>query len=188
MPNLEKLSVKLVVEKFEMMKKMKLLSLIAILCFAGFTQVNAQKMGYLNSLELLSLMPESKDADASLKALQDKLSLDGQKKLSAIETKLGSLEARQQSGDITGKELNEAKASLEVDRQALLKFEEDAQKQLLEKRDELYGPIFDKANTAIKDVAKANGYALVFDSSTGVILHGDETGNLLSLVKQKLGI
>ncbi|MEM6722490.1 MAG: OmpH family outer membrane protein [Bacteroidota bacterium] len=169
------------------MKKMKLICLIAAF-FVGFMQVEAQKLGYLDSIVLLGSMPEAKTADDELKALQTKLATDGEVKLKAIEKKIADVTKRQELGDITGKELQEVQAQIEKERQAILQFEQEAQKQLLEKREELYGPIFEKANTAIKDVAKANGYSMVFDSSTGVLLHADEANDLMSLVKTKLGI
>ncbi|MEO1438450.1 MAG: OmpH family outer membrane protein [Bacteroidota bacterium] len=169
-------------------KKMKLFCLVALF-IVGFTQAEAQqKMGYLDSIVLLGSMPQAKTADEQLKALQTKLGTDGDVMLKAIEAKIADVTKRQEQGTITGKELQEVQAQIEQDRQKILKFEQDAQKQLLDKREELYGPIFEKANTAIKDVAKANGYSMVFDSSTGVLLHADETNDLMSLVKAKLGI
>jgi outer membrane protein len=56
------------------------------------------------------------------------------------------------------------------------------------KRKELLQPILDKAEKAIKDVAKEKGYDYVFDTSTGAVLVTKDADNLLPLVKTKLGI
>jgi outer membrane protein len=46
----------------------------------------------------------------------------------------------------------------------------------------------DKADKAIKDVAKEKGYDYIFDASNGVLLHAKDGDNILSMVKTKLGI
>lgn len=59
---------------------------------------------------------------------------------------------------------------------------------LAKKREELYKPILEKVNTAMQDVAKENGYLLVFDASTQVLLYAHESLDVTNLVKAKLGI
>jgi outer membrane protein len=52
----------------------------------------------------------------------------------------------------------------------------------------MYKPILEKADKAIKDVAKENKYDYIFDASGGAILFAKDSDNVLSLVKTKLGI
>jgi len=52
----------------------------------------------------------------------------------------------------------------------------------------LLQPIYDKVNTAIKAVAEEEGYAFIFDGSTQVLLYADETTDVSSKVKAKLGM
>ncbi len=47
----------------------------------------------------------------------------------------------------------------------------------------------DKANKAIAEIAKANGFTYILDLSAGtVIFHSDNSTDILPLVKQKLGL
>jgi outer membrane protein len=49
-------------------------------------------------------------------------------------------------------------------------------------------PIIDKAKKAIEDVAKENGYTYIFDSSVGVLLYYENSDDIMTLVKKKLGL
>ena len=57
-------------------------------------------------------------------------------------------------------------------------------KQVTEKREELLGPIYEKVNQAIKDVAKENSYQFIFDQN--VLLYAEDSQNVNDLVKAKL--
>ena len=58
------------------------------------------------------------------------------------------------------------------------------------KQQTIFQPIFDKAQEAIKTVAKENGFKYILDVSQGYILYfpEEESYDILSLVKTKLGI
>ncbi len=57
------------------------------------------------------------------------------------------------------------------------------------KQAEVMQPIIEKAQNAIKEVAKANGFTYVYDIASGVLLYfSDDSEDILPLVKQKLGI
>ena len=45
-----------------------------------------------------------------------------------------------------------------------------------------------KARAAIEDVAKEGKFTYIFDSSMGSILYADESENVMTLVKKKLGL
>ena len=169
------------------LKRLTLLTL-AIGLMAS-TLANAQsKLGYINSLELLASMPESKSADASLKTYQDQLTAEGQQKLDKLEKDLAALYSKIEKGEITPKDQAAEEAKLKQQETELIQFEQQASEKLLNRREELYSPIFDKANTAIKNVAEENGFTMIFDSSAGILLHAEESDNILALVKQKLSI
>jgi outer membrane protein len=62
------------------------------------------------------------------------------------------------------------------------------QQQVAAKRESLFKPILDKAETAVKAVGKENGYDYIFDASTGSFIYAKDSHNILPLVKAKLGI
>jgi outer membrane protein len=61
-------------------------------------------------------------------------------------------------------------------------------KQIGTKREEIYKPIIDRVNKAMQDVAKENGFAYVFDSSSQFVLYADESMDVSKLIKARLGI
>ena len=75
---------------------------------------------------------------------------------------------------------------LEAKQAEIGKYEQDMVKQLQEREAKELQPIFDKVSTAIKDVAKENGYSFVFEKRT--LLYFDEAMDIGGLVKAKLGM
>jgi outer membrane protein len=152
---------------------------------------NAQKFGYLNSAEILSNMTEVKQADASMETLQKQLQKKGQQMVQAYQAKLQDLQKKEQAGELSPQQIETEAANLKKEEEKIGKFQRDMEQQILEKRNTLLQPIFDKVNVAIKDVAKENGYNYIFDRNAqagSAILYADETQDVTALVKTKLGL
>ncbi|MBC8046997.1 MAG: OmpH family outer membrane protein [Fimbriimonadaceae bacterium] len=165
------------------MKKITLL--IITICLSSLLFSQTVKIGYINSLELVSLMPETKAADDQLMVLAQQL--DAQYKEYIIEYQK---QATILQNDTTLSQIAyEAKVQ---DLQSLEKriqdYEKSSQDKVNQKKTELYQPVLDKATQAVKDVAKENGYTHVLDSSTGAIVYAPDGDNILELVKKKLNI
>ena len=173
------------------MKKItKLFILMLVVAGTTFT-AEAQKFGYLNSAEILSGMTEVKQADSSMEALQKQLQKKGQQMVQAYQTKLQSLQQKEQAGELSPKQIEDEAAKLKAEEEKIGKFQRDMENQILEKRNTLLQPIFDKVNGAIKDVAKENGYNYIFDKNAqngSTILYADESQDVTALVKSKLGL
>lgn len=169
--------------------KLFLLSLgIILISLFNSSNLSAQKFGYLNSQALLSEMPEVKQADAELQALQTQLEKKGQQMVQDLQTKYQDLQRREQSGEISPKALDEEAGKLKAQETEISKFEEDMQKELTTKRQQKLQPLLDKVNAAIKQVATENQFTYIFDSSAGILLYAQETMDVTALVKTKLGI
>jgi outer membrane protein len=168
--------------------KMHKLKYALILCAVGIgtMTLNAQKFGYLNSAALLQEMPEVKEAEANLETLQKQLQAKGKKLVEDFQAKYADLERRQ--NEIAPKDLEGEVTKLREEEANIGKFEQDMQRQLVEKRETLLQPILDRVNQAIKELAEAEGYTYIFDSSAGVLLYADETTDVTSKVKAKLGM
>ena len=162
---------------------------ILTICFValGLCTVKAQdKLGYINSNELLSIMPESV-------AMQDEL----QSYAKGLESSLGAMQAEGEK-KLADYQQNEATMSelvkqdkireLENIQQRILEFQQNAQESLSAKEQELITTILDKARKAIDEVAKEGNFTYIFDASTGNILYANENENILPLVKAKLGL
>ena len=70
----------------------------------------------------------------------------------------------------------------------ITEFQQSSPEKLNKKREELYAPILEKADKAIKEVATAEGYTYIFDASAGALLFAEESENILDKVRVKLGI
>jgi len=150
----------------------------------------AQKFGFVNSGSILEAMPQVKEAESNLEALGKQLQAKGEKMMQDFQLKYQELERKVQGGDITPKAQETEAAMLEEERNKILQYEQEMQKQLSDKRESLLSPILAEVKTAIDAVAKDNGYTYIFDGSpgVGVILYADESTNVTNLVKGKLGL
>lgn len=166
----------------------KTISLILILICGYLSGAEAQKFGYLNSQALMAELPEVKQADATLQALQTQLEKKGQLMVQELETKYKDLQRREQTGEISPKALDEEARKLKEQEGELGKYEQDVQKQLLSRRQELLQPVIDKLNNAIKQVATEGQFTYIFDSSAGILLYAQESLDVTPQVKTKLGI
>ncbi len=169
------------------MKKYLRFLLIGI-CLITTVAVSAQKFGYINSQELIQQIPEVKEANAELETVKAQYEKQGQDRIAALQTKYQALERKQAQGDISPKQLEIEAQALKNEEMEIAKFQQDLNQKLMQKSETLLKPIRDKIQTAIKEVALENGYTYVFDWSMGILLYADESTDVSSLVKAKLGI
>lgn len=168
------------------MKKTLLLTfaLLLLVSVSSFSQ----KFGYINSVALLSEMAEVKQADSNLKAFQTQLTKKGQEMVKDLQEKAAALERKKELGTIAPKDYQAQAAKLQEEEAAIGNYEQEVYAKLAKKREDEYKPILDRVNTAMQDVAKDNGFLIVFDSSAQILLYGDEALDVTPLVKAKLGI
>lgn len=169
-----------------MKKLVKISFLLVAMITMATTAMEAQKFGYVNSALILSEMPEVKQADANLETLQKQLQKKYEKMVTDFQTKYQDLAKQQEEGKLSPKQIEEEGAKLRSEEEKIAKFEKETQQQLIDKRQELLKPIYDKVNEAIKQVATEGGYQMIFDQSTSVILFADDTSNLNDVVKAKI--
>lgn len=163
------------------MKKISSLLIVMIAVVASTYAQKVNKFGYLNSSELISLMPETAKADSAVDKYTAELDALGQQMYAEYQKKTTDAQAKAKTMteaelDVVGREL----ADLE---KRITDFQQSAQDKIGSKKDKLYAPILQKANDAIKSVAKANGYTYIFDSASGSILFADEADDVMPLVK-----
>ena len=162
---------------------MKITCLLALFAASAVT-MQAQKFGYVNSAAILADMPDVKQADANLEALQKQLQKKGQALLEQLQVDYTALQKRVQGGEMSPKEQEIEAQKLQAREQEIGQFEQDMRKQVSDKREELLGPIYEKVNQAIEDVAKENEFQFIFDQN--VLLFAEESQNVNDLVKAKL--
>ena len=163
------------------MKKITLFTLISLLTL---NLIGQNKFGYIDSQELLILMPERKSAENELqnfaKTLESQLELmsaeyqESAQQYQANEASYSDLVKQDKIAEITGLE------------QRIQSFQQNAQQSLQKKEQELLEPILEKARKAIDEVAIEGSYTYIFDKSQGTLLYAKESENILNLVKNKL--
>lgn len=167
------------------MKKIILLTALFISSISLF----AQDYGHCNFGDLISQMPETEKSETELQAFNDKLVADGEAKGKALQTAYDAYVAAKQSGAESPLQLAEREKKITALQQDLAAFEQRAQLELNNKRNELLEPVINRANEAIEAVAKENGFKLIFDTSVfNAVLFAAESKDVMSLVKAKLGI
>ncbi|MDA7794298.1 OmpH family outer membrane protein [Flavobacteriales bacterium] len=165
---------------------MKKVLLTLMVCVGLILSAQAQKFGYLNSNELLSMMPESVEMQEELQSYAKGL----ESQLTAMQAEYEKKVVEYQQNETTYTDLVKEDKIREIEsiQQRVVEFQKNAQQSLGEKEAELFTPIREKAMMAIDKVAKEGNYTFIFDSGAGSFLYAAESENVLSLVKSKLGL
>lgn len=168
--------------------KKTIYTLILLLGVLGSTDLMSQKFGYINSLQLLAEMPEIQAADTQIQTYQDQLIAQGQQMMTTLETDYQAYMALANEGSLSPVQQQQKEGELAAKQQEIQNFEYEVQNKIALKREELYSPILEKVRKAIEEIGKEQGYTMIFDSSSGGILSADESDDVLSIVKTKLGL
>jgi|TARA_B100001173_G_scaffold251831_1_gene222858 outer membrane protein len=163
------------------MKKILLLSLTLLISISSFSQ---NKFGYIDSQELLLLMPERKTAEEEVQTFAKSL----ESQLQAMTAEYQQSVQEYQANEATYTDLVKQDKVTEITglEQRIQSFQQNAQQALQSKEQELLEPILQKARKAIEDVASEGDYTYIFDKSVGSILYVKESENILDKVKKKL--
>ncbi len=160
------------------------LILIAFVTIA-VTSVSAQKIGFLNTNELLVQMPEVKKADSLLVRYRD----DMQKVYASY-----VMEYQQKLADYQNNSAGWSEVMLEAAEEDLgnaqiriNEYEQQSAEKLAQKKQELYDPILEKVKAAIKQVGEENKFTTILDN-TALLYVGTDAIDILPLVKKKLGL
>jgi len=159
---------------------------LIIILFTSLFSFSQSKTAHINYNQLVLSMPETKQADSLLKQLTQNY----QAELTRLESEYKAKSDKYQKEEATLpeatkqlrlKELKDAEATY-------AKFKEAAQKDISEKDNALFNPIFEKAKETVTGVAKSKGYDYVIDSSKGNYVYMNPKDDLMELVKKKMGL
>lgn len=155
--------------------------------------VNAQspalKIGFADVDYIFNEMPEFKQIEAELQAVQKQLKTQIDKQAAEFKTKLEEYnrygaETLPAVRANTERELQQLQANLQ-------QLQEDAQTTIQQKQAALMDPVYKKISKAIEDVAKENGFSLILTTQVGgldVVLYGEEKLDTSDLVLKKMGV
>ncbi len=163
------------------MKKIAMVSLMVLSMYGASAQ---QKIGYINTDELISVMPEAEKADAELKEYQASLSQQGQDLMKELGDK-DSLFVRD-SAKLSPSMREIKKNELIALYQRVQNWNQQAQEMYQQEAQKKIAPLRQKAMDAIKAVADEKKYAYILDNSSVIV--GPPGDDILPMVKAKLGV
>ena len=160
------------------MKKVLKLTL-AVVCVMFTSSLFAQKIGYIDTQNVFASMQETKDAYAQLETYAKDL----QAQAEAIQVEYNNKYQEYQTSASTMTD-----AVRQLKEKELTDLITRIQQELQTKENELTAPIYEKMQTAINEVAKAGGYALILP--VGALIYFDEATvkDIAPEVKTKLGV
>ena len=167
------------------MKKIFKLTLALAMVFST-TTVFAQKLARVNTQEIFAIMPDTKQMEENLNAFGQEL----QAQLEALQVEFNNLyadyEKNQANWNPTVRQMKQAELNDKQRRYA--ENQQIAQQDYAKKQQEEAQPIQEKLDAAIAKVAKAGGYAAVFDTMAFVYYDEAQVVDINAAVKKELGI
>jgi len=133
-------------------------------------------------------MPEVKEANSNIETFRNQLQKKGQDMIKGFQAKYAALEKKRERGELSPKQLEEEALKLGEEEQQIRQFDQDSQQKIVQKSEVLLQPLRTKIQEAIDQVAAENGYAYIFDYSTGFVLYADQSTDVSTLVRAKLGM
>lgn len=167
--------------------------IILSLCLLAPVMLMAQdKIGYVNTNEIMSLLPEMKEVQTKLQTKGESL----QKSLQAIETeyqtKLQGYQKKLEDfqnkvGDVTESEIIDGQKELTQLQERFETHGQSVQAEYQRYQQELITPIHEKVGKAIKEVGDENNYQYIVDAAA-LLYIGSNAADANKQVKTKLGI
>ncbi len=169
------------------MKNVKKLLTLSLVLFSVSVFAQSGKFGHINVQELVALMPERDSATVKLENYAKDLDETMQGMQQEFNTKYQTY--TEKSNTWTAAILEAKTKELEEMQNRLRTFNENAQQEYALMQQNLYAPIFKKANDVIEKIGTSGGYIYIFDISQGGILYkSKQSVDILPLAKKELGI
>lgn len=168
------------------MKKL-LLALVAVF---SLSSINAQqKIGHINSLDILQVMPEFKQMNADVEKKKADYTKVLENMYGEYDKKQKELQALSQDKSASDVILESKVTELQQLQQRIGDFENKVNDDLQKLQQDKMKPINDKYLKAVKEVATANGYSYIIDVVSGAVAYFPEgTNDVTDLVMKKLGV
>ncbi len=169
-----------------MKKIVVVISLVFLVSASALVAQTNAKLGYIDSGELMQMMPGKDTVEARLTEYKASLDQTSQVMYQEYQSKLQDYQNNvatmsQIIRQTKERELNDLQTRIET-------FMQSAESDFQRKQGELFLPITTRAKGAIDAVAKENGYTYIFDLSVRAVIYFETGENILPLVKTKLGI
>lgn len=175
------------------MKKLLNISILLLLLTTAASDIAAQKFGYLNSGNILAVMPGVAASDNALKTYQDSLVTIGEERVAKLKADFEAFMVDYQEGNVPPIMAEQKQAEFQKREQDLGQYEQVIYNLVNQRRQELLEPLIAQLQTAIDEVGKEGEYTMIFEVGASVsgfsaILFAPESEDITALVKAKLNI
>jgi len=173
------------------MKKFVIPGMLTLLLIGGIIDAKAQdqKIGQVDIQYVLTSLPEYKEVESQLKALETQLTRESQNKEQEFQTKYQNYLANGQN--MAEVVRADKEKELQQMQQGFTEFQQNAQISLQNKSTELLNPLYSKIGDAINVIAVENGYSHIINMGVAqldIIIYADEKYDVSNLVLKKLGV
>ena len=163
-----------------------LVAFVATFTVSSYAQ-KSPKIGHINSQELLSSMPETDSAQVKIQKIAKEY--EDQLEIMQVEFNNKLAEYQKNMNNYTQLVRSAKESELQDLQSRIQEFQYTAQQEIENQRNEIFQPIIEKAQKAVKDVARENGFTYVLDTGTGAVVYwADDAEDLMPKVKAKLNI
>lgn len=166
------------------MKKLFLTIAVSLAAMTAFAQ--APKFAHVNFSELVQLMPEADQAREAMTAASNEAQETYMAMTEEFNSKYQTYQQKSASWTPAIRETKEKE--LTGIQQRIQEFEQMIQQELQIKQQELMAPIYEKAQNAVKKLAKDGGYVMVFESGSLLYLDEDQATDLTPAARKALNI
>lgn len=165
---------------------MKLKLTIVLITLINSISIAQTKTGTIDSDYIINLMPEAKVVIERSQSYGSRLDSLFSIKMQDYQTRVADFRDKEpEMGELMKKTLVKELTALEQD---IKRYQENGSKLMQLKQDELMRPLYKKLNTAIDEIAKANGYTLILTIGGNQFAYLDEKHDITKKVMAKLGV
>lgn len=170
------------------MKKTVLGIIAGVFAFIGTTTAQ-QKIGQINSIEVLQAMPEFKLMQADIEKSKQTYTKALEGMYADYQKKQADLQEKSKDKSIPDAIVETLVQDLQQTQSRIQEFQGKADEDIQKLQQDKLKPINEKYVKAVKDVASTNGYTYVLDIASGAMAYYTEGQNdVTDLVMKKLGV
>ena len=166
------------------MKKIILIAVMAVMSVAASAQ--NLKFGYVDFNEIVMLMPEMDAARATMEENQKTNEEILMSMYQEYQTKMQDYQAKANTWTAAIRESKE-KELMDIESR-LQQTQQSLQQEMQQLQNSLQAPIYEKAQTTIQNLAKAQGLAFVFEESSLIYIDPAQGVNLTTEARKALNI
>ena len=154
----------------------------------AFTAASAQsyKFAHVNFQELVQLMPEMDSARVQIEAANQETQETYGAMVQELQDKYSQYE--QKSAEWSAAIRQSKERELTEIQNRIQDFERSVQQEMQQLQNQLMGPIYQKAQEAVSNLAKAGGYIYVFDASQVLYIDASQSTDLTPEARTALNI